>query len=60
MSAFPTHTSIIDSGDPPQRFDIKPNIFNNLLRNGRNVIALQNHNFGTIFLLLSNPGFLLQ
>jgi hypothetical protein len=55
MSAFPTHTSIIDSGDPPQRFDIKPNIFNNLLRNGRNVIALQNHNFWNYFPLVIKP-----
>lgn len=43
---FPTHTSKIDSGDPPSRFDIDPKIWKNLLINGENVLAIQNHNSG--------------
>ncbi len=55
MTAFPSHASIIDSGDPPQRFDIEPIIWKNLIKNGRNVLALQNHNFWDHFPLVIKP-----
>ena len=53
--AFPSHVSTIDLNDPPQRFDIKPIIWNNLIKNGRNVLALQNHNFWDQFPLVIKP-----
>lgn len=55
MTAFPSHHSNIDNDHPPQRFDIEPIIWKNLLKNGRNVLAIQNHNFWNIFPLVIKP-----
>lgn len=55
MTAFPLHHSNIDNGNPPQRYDIEPIIWKNLLKNGRNVIALQNHNFWNHMPLVIKP-----
>ena len=55
VSAFPRHASKIDSGDPPEEFVIEPIIWRNLLRNGRNVLAIQNHNFWNEFPLVIKP-----
>jgi len=55
MTAFPSHHSNIDNGNPPQRFDIEPKVWKNLLKNGRNVLAVQNHNFWNHFPLVIKP-----
>jgi len=55
MTAFPAHLSNIDNGNPPERFDIEPLLWKNLLKNGRNVIAIQNHNFWNQYPLVIKP-----
>lgn len=54
-TAFPAHPSGIDSGEEPEIFDIDPKLWKNLLKNGRNVVAIQNHNFWEQFPLIIKP-----
>jgi len=44
-SAFLAHPSNIDNGIPPEGFMIPEKYFKNILKNGRNVFAIENHNF---------------
>ncbi|MCK5776821.1 MAG: CotH kinase family protein, partial [Bacteroidales bacterium] len=44
-SAFRAHPSDIDNGMPPEGFMIPKKYFKNILKNGRNVFAIENHNF---------------
>lgn len=41
--AFPSRNDGIDQGEPPTSFIIDPIVWQNLLKNGRNVLAIQNH-----------------
>lgn len=43
VPAYPTHTSDIDHGELPNQFVIPPKIWKNILKNGRNVLAIQTH-----------------
>lgn len=45
VSAFRPHASVIDSGEEPEGFIIPQKYFKSLLKNGRNVFAIENHNF---------------
>ena len=42
-TAFPSRNSGIDEGEAPTSFIIDPLVWRNLLKNGRNVLAIQNH-----------------
>jgi hypothetical protein len=44
-TAFSPHPSHIDSGEAPEAFYIEPKLWKSLLKNGRNVLAIQDHNF---------------
>ena len=44
-SSFRQHLSKIDTEEPPEEFNISIDLLKNLLKNGRNVLAIQNHNF---------------
>jgi len=44
-TAFSAHPSKIDTEEPPEEFIIEPRFFKNLLKNGKNVLAIQTHNF---------------
>jgi len=44
-SAFRPHTSSIDEGETPESFIIPQKYFKSLFKNGRNVLAIENHNF---------------
>ena len=43
VPAYPSHPSKIDTDEPPNRYIIPPQLWRNLLRNGRNVLAIQTH-----------------
>lgn len=44
-TAFRQHLSRIDTEEPPEAFIIETELLRNLLKNGRNVLAIQNNNF---------------
>ena len=44
-TAFRQHLSKIDTEEPPEAFVIETELLKNLLKNGRNVLAIQNHNY---------------
>ncbi len=54
-SAFRPHLSKIDTEEPPDSFSITPHILKQLLKNGKNVLAIQNHNFWDNYPLVIKP-----
>lgn len=43
VPAYPSHPSNIDTEEPPNTYVIPPLLWKNLLKNGRNVLAIQTH-----------------
>ncbi|OYT15461.1 MAG: hypothetical protein B7C24_13015 [Bacteroidetes bacterium 4572_77] len=54
-SAFRSHHSNIDGNQPPEAFPIDPHLWKTLLKNGKNVLAIQNHNFWNNYPLVIKP-----
>lgn len=44
-TSFRQHNSKIDDGIPPDQFKIESNLLKNILKSGRNVMAIEVHNF---------------